>query len=1000
MPLVACPSEADLSGYVHGTLSEDRADPLAEHVESCSACQAALSKLETRHDPLVAGLRNLTELDAVVREPECAAALLRLAELGRDQPTSADSAVAVPGPAPATPAGANDLGRLRDYQLLAKLGEGGMGTVYKAVHTKLDRQVAIKLLPMERSRDARAIARFEREMRAAGKLEHPNLVMAHDAGETDGRHFLVMEYVPGVDLSALVERRGPLAVADACELVRQAAMGLECAHQHGLVHRDIKPSNLMLTTEGTVKVLDLGLALLARDATANEELTGANQMMGTADYMAPEQVGDSHSVDIRADVYGLGCTLYKLLVGHAPFTGPRFTTSIQKLMAHIEAPVPTLAEHRHDIPPDLSAVLERMLAKQPSDRYATPATVAEALATFAAAHNLRELAVAVTTTPVTAPAEAGTLNTDPYLSSAMTGTQPSMGQAFQPDVQATSGPGFQARPASSSPKSEIHDTSAATAVPSPALKLLRCRVKVLAAVGLLVASIGALFGGQIIRFVTNQGELVVKVDDPTIEIKIVQDGVEVHDKTSKREFTLTAVNGEIAVLEKEGVKLMTKKFELTRGGTTTVTVTLEELAEGRRAKDPSQVVKKGPPAIAATNDPDRHAAEWVLSIGGTIKISENEERSITAIGDLPSAAFELSAVVFTDNQNVSDAGLAHFKDCKNLGSLDLRNTQVSDAGLACLMDCKNLVSLILSGTRVSDAGLVHLKEFKNLRSLFLSGTQVSDAGLADLAFLQGLTHLRLSDTRISLDGHEQLKAVMPKCQVFWSETNRFIAESVLVLGGSIVIGIPGQPETRKIMAAVDLPRDYFQVRRVSLAGVAKPLDQLPERLTWLQFPEFDRMEGLDLSGVTGLNYDFLANVRGLEELSLANAGLTDVSLAILPKLPTLKRLVLDGNDLGGRGLTHLRLQPELIDLSLRCPTLGDLFAKNLAELRQLKRLSLAGSALTDEGIQHLAALANLESLDLRGTKTTAAGVAELQAALPKCQFVLGEADLPASEPRP
>ena len=250
MPLVACPLEAELAGYVYGTLSEDRADPLAEHVESCSVCQAAIFKLETRHDPLVAGLRHLTELDAVVREPECAAALLWLAAMGGAPPTSPDSAVTSPSPAPAIPAGAGDLGRLRDYQLLAKLGEGGMGTVYKAVHTKLDKVVAIKLLPMERTRDAKAVARFEREMKAAGKLEHPHLVMAHDAGEADERHFLVMEYVAGVDLATLVQRQGALAVADACELVRQAAMGLEYAHQHGLVHRDIKPSNLMLTNEG------------------------------------------------------------------------------------------------------------------------------------------------------------------------------------------------------------------------------------------------------------------------------------------------------------------------------------------------------------------------------------------------------------------------------------------------------------------------------------------------------------------------------------------------------------------------------------------------------------------------------------------------------------------------------------------------------------------------------------------------------------------------------
>jgi hypothetical protein len=260
-----------------------------------------------------------------------------------------------------------------------------MGVVYRALHTRLRRVVALKVLPAERTRDAGAVARFEREMEAVGRLEHPHIVRATDAGEADGCHFLVMEYVPGIDLARLVRLCGALEVADACALVRQAALGLQHAHEAGLVHRDIKPSNLMVTPEGVVKLLDLGLALLHGQLPAAEDLTPSGQAMGTADYMAPEQALDSHVVDIRADIYSLGCTLYKLLTGQAPFGGGRYSSTFKKMTAHAHEPVPPVRDLRPEVPEGLAAVLDRLLAKEPAGRFATPQEVADALAPFAAA---------------------------------------------------------------------------------------------------------------------------------------------------------------------------------------------------------------------------------------------------------------------------------------------------------------------------------------------------------------------------------------------------------------------------------------------------------------------------------------------------------------------------------------------------------------------------------------------------------------------------------------
>ncbi len=273
--------------------------------------------------------------------------------------------------------------QLGEYQLIDKLGEGGMGTVYKAVHTKLRRTVAIKVLPKGRLSDERAVARFEREMAAVGAIDHPNVVRAHDAREIKGTRFLVLEYVEGPDLTALIKCSGTLAIADACELARQAALGLQAASEHDLVHRDIKPSNLMVTSQGRVKILDLGLARFQKgEKTTDGEVTAVDQMVGTPDYMAPEQIAETSTVDIRTDIYALGCTLYALLAGHPPFRGPQFRTTFDKISAHVKEEVPPIIQVRLDLPKPLLGVLDRMLAKEPDNRFATPAEVADALGPF------------------------------------------------------------------------------------------------------------------------------------------------------------------------------------------------------------------------------------------------------------------------------------------------------------------------------------------------------------------------------------------------------------------------------------------------------------------------------------------------------------------------------------------------------------------------------------------------------------------------------------------
>jgi serine/threonine protein kinase len=276
---------------------------------------------------------------------------------------------------------------LGSYLLLARLGQGGMGEVFKARHQRMNRIVALKVIRKERLADADSVRRFEREAKAAARLFHPNIVTVYDADQDGETHFLAMEYVEGIDLAKLVRRSGPLPVAQACEYVRQASLGLQHAYERGLVHRDIKPANLLLANEGgVVKILDMGLARLSRlmDEEASSILTQEGEVMGTPDFMAPEQAIDPHRVDIRADIYSLGCTLYYLLTGKPPFPGG---TLAQKLLWHQQAETPNLAKLRSGVPRGLVAILFKMLTKRPEDRYQTPTEVARELEPFCRAES-------------------------------------------------------------------------------------------------------------------------------------------------------------------------------------------------------------------------------------------------------------------------------------------------------------------------------------------------------------------------------------------------------------------------------------------------------------------------------------------------------------------------------------------------------------------------------------------------------------------------------------
>lgn len=408
-----CPSLKQLTSFLEGTLSPNDLDTVSEHVQRCLVCDARLSDLQQSSGSAVRQLSvSHSRQSHAIGSDDAAAGTVAVSDLPD----------ALLGP----------------YQLLHQIGQGGMGTVYKARHLKMDRFEAVKILPQSVMRQSQAVERFEREIRAVAKLDHPNIVRAYHAGEERDQHYLAMEFVDGIDVGALIQQHEQLKIADACEIVRQAAEGLQNAHEHGMVHRDIKPSNLILSRKGVVKILDLGLALVTGEAAHQAgNLTSSGQIMGTLDYMAPEQGGDAHDVDIRADLYSLGATLYHLVAGRAPFGGVKFTNVMQKLMTLANQPPRSIQEERPEVPDELAKVVHRLLAKAPLERYATPQDVARALIPFTEGHQLGTLAAVPRTSQSMEASHASTFH---YSASAQVKTDVDARLSPQAEPPATASP--------------------------------------------------------------------------------------------------------------------------------------------------------------------------------------------------------------------------------------------------------------------------------------------------------------------------------------------------------------------------------------------------------------------------------------------------------------------------------------------------------------------------------------------------------------------------------
>ena len=607
---------------------------------------------------------------------------------------------------------------LGNYVLLDQLGEGGMGQVYKARHRRMGRVVALKVIARKQLADSESVRRFQREIEAAAQLEHPNVVRAYDADQAGDVHFFVMEFVDGIDLGKLVRQRGPLLIEEACTYIRQAAHGLQHAHERGLVHRDIKPSNLLLSTrEGVVKLLDLGLARWERTVEGGSEpptLTRDGAMMGTPDFIAPEQARDAHSADIRSDLYSLGCTFYYLLSGKVPFPGGSLAQKIYK--QQFGAPVP-LTGVRPDVPSAVASVVYRLMAKEPSDRYQTPAEVISDLPPLG---------------------EGSTLNTS--CSGQAGGMAP-----LVPDPFTSQGTPFQVVEAARRPPRPRHTLAFVFG-------------------GLLALTCGGLLTWKMMHHrVGTTGD----ADNGGVE-QSGESPTQAAEALRKLRAIVTAASdapaAPVVSVDCSGLAIRDEELAHVAALPTLEKLYLYDTQVGdaglASVRELGGLQLLG---LGRTNVSDAGLSHLrglrrlqVLWLGQT-RVTDEGMKEVAALTGLRR--------LHLGGTRIGDAGVGHLRVLQRLVELELHDTAVSDAGLVHLTELGELQSLDLSNTSLGDAGLAHLAGLTELRHLKLAGCKVGDAGLRHLSGLHQLRTLDLRDTNVTAQGERTLQGSLPGVKI-------------------------------------------------------------------------------------------------------------------------------------------------------------------------------------------------------------------------------------------
>jgi serine/threonine protein kinase len=550
----AHPSAEILLALASGKLDDAGASAVIAHLDDCSSCCQKAASLSG---------------DSFLER-------LRAAHGRSGTPVPSKPLFGIAAAVSPTPAVLPELRDHPDYEVLRELGRGGMGVVYLAKNRRMDRLEVLKVVNRQLLDHPGAVERFLREIRSAARLSHRNIVMAYAAPQIGDLLVFAMEYIEGEDLARVVKARGPLPVANACYYVQQAALGLQHAFEKGMVHRDIKPQNLILARDGkkhVVKVLDFGLAKATREKEGTgHDLTGTGKMLGTPDYIAPEQTLDAAKADIRADVYSLGCTLYFLLTGRPPFEANNLYALLH---AHQSMQARPLNEVREDVPAELAAVAARMLAKDPAERYQKPMEVVQALAPFVKPGAKPDAKADSAPARGVASPGKGRIATD--ASQIKKVVRDVLGQAPPKEMPAKE---------EASPFADLVETSAP---PRNAKGLLGAK-----AIGVALVMALVMLGWIIVAVKTPDGAVIVVVVDQPGAVVLVDGGkIKVTIPEDKKPVKIKAEPGRHRLrVSKEGFEVATLEVELKIGGSEPINIQLKPIEPVILAKEPGQRYQK------------------------------------------------------------------------------------------------------------------------------------------------------------------------------------------------------------------------------------------------------------------------------------------------------------------------------------------------------------------------------------------------------------------------
>jgi eukaryotic-like serine/threonine-protein kinase len=939
LALAICPGDSHLEDFLLGKLEEPEIDAVQQHVAVCALCCSRIDTLDLR-DALVEVMQEVSTLkpaeESVVVNTWIGQ--LRLLQQtptettpGRDGPQTGDGKVAQ---APNTGAGeewdedpfeqilgllspgqgSDELGRLGHYGIRCKLGAGGMGVVYRADDTQLDRPVALKLMRPVLAASTTARQRFLREAKAVAAVKHPHIVTIFQVGEEQGVPFLAMELLEGESLEIRLARQGPLPIVEGLRIGREIAEGLAAAHERGLVHRDVKPANIFLENHRTVKILDFGLARGVKDT---DHLTPNGTIVGTPAYMSPEQAAHAHS-DPRGDLFSLGCVLYRMTTGTLPFRGGDALSTLFAL-ANVK-PAPPRAINA-DVPQHLSDLIMRLLAKEPAARPGSAKNVAD---------RLREL-------------------------------------------EHLSGPAISAL-AGNAREKEL--AAAKEKQPGPATSAIPVRrglsMRWLVAGALLLAAAGGGFALCQLIFNTLQGTLIVEIDDPKIEARFKDGVLQLYGadgqiryslKPGEHDKTLPAGHYLIRLTGADGLSVDTKEFTLKRGDTVTVRVSLQP-----------PVLPENKTENTKTAEPDLDHPKIKF---GKIIVDNNHDHNVTF---RLYHANRLDVVFATWNLSPNTTEVLHV-DGKEfaIGGDWLIQVQFME-------ELKSQLQLVYKVGTYSD-GAWRLKSLEVLQGsdpdrllaeqvLKLSGTveiesSVGKTRLANLANLGDLPKFHLSlvdlvntETGVTNDLLKQL-ALLPRLKTF-NARNTPIGDSGL-----------GQFKNAKGLEGL-----WAENCSLTNSGL-KYLVGMSE------------LRDLNLNGnpkITDAGLQHVGSLKKLQILRLSNTNLTDKGLRHLADLQELRLLEIHGVEgITGSGFEHLRGLQKLEEIHAGWSSLGKVTQVDNADLAHLvglplTNLSLWKTRVTDAGVIHLKQMKKLQHLWLEGTKVSAAGIAELRAALPECKI--------------